>query len=503
MESLTEHYKSLINNTELADLHFLIGSDNTEFHCHRLILSRNSEYWKKILFDDEWVKNEVEVIDIKIPTLQPRIFEIFLRYYYLQEFAVDLNNVFEVIQATYVIDDEIFKNYCLQWCKSNAQSLLSKKECLNSIDEQCVMAVLDQCQNAIDAIYIYRRVWERAQFLYSSKKKLKNKSSPNLISIGAFKNNNKRNDHLKIITKKENPTKWFKMKKKVKNLFKYLDVSKFSKQDYQEIDDKQLFDFTLFGKTEFQINKLAIQQQEEIKFLEKESLNVLLLVAESNNKIIQDLKASITYSTDIQNKERNNLVKQVKIVHVDKKSPSFQKLRKYQAIFVYLSNKPLHRSKYLGNELAHYVEEGGGLVMCGYRALCESLSENRSAISGRITSGIFLPIIMERLITSGKYTVGSNMGQVVNKHHPIMKNVTKMGGGEHAHRLKSEIIKEQGVELVANWEDGNPLIATRKNGISSGTVVILNCNPIMTEVTGDFRQIISNSIDFVVNNSKK
>ncbi|KAJ6238891.1 ribosomal protein L30 [Anaeramoeba flamelloides] len=78
--------------------------------------------------------------------------------------------------------------------------------------------------------------------------------------------------------------------------------------------------------------------------------------------------------------ERNNFVYQVKIVHVDKKSPSFHKLRKYQAIFVYLSNKPLHRSNQLGNKLVRYVEEDGGLVMCEYRELCESLSENRSAI---------------------------------------------------------------------------------------------------------------------------
>ncbi|KAJ6252308.1 hypothetical protein M0813_14459 [Anaeramoeba flamelloides] len=99
------------------------------------------------------------------------------------------------------------------------------------------------------------------------------------------------------------------------------------------------------------------------------------------------------------------------------------------------------------------------------------------------------------------------MGVVVDKNHPIMKNVKTFDAGGDSWHIKARET-ERNSRIIAKYDDNEILIAEKQRKENMGRVVVLNINPISNKFYGssgfwsprtDGARIISNSIEYITN----
>ncbi|KAJ6236758.1 btb (poz) domain-containing 2a-related [Anaeramoeba flamelloides] len=238
---------------------------------------------------------------------------------------------------------------------------------------------------------------------------------------------------------------------------------------------------------------------------------VLLLTSEQQNACINDIKKSICLN-------QQNL----KLDLINSHTPTYQEINSYDCIFVYTGiNTPFNSPELIGDVLSKFVDDGGGVVICSYRAL-ENDEENnhQSEIMGKFATN-YLPFEKGALATKETH----KLGELHMPKHPILENVESFSGGTFSYRIQTQMIKldtknskqteqenshlnNQQILLIASWDDGNPLIALRKNSPEHGIVIALNLYPISNKHSRpkknkfwdsktDGKRIISNSILFV------
>jgi len=138
-------------------------------------------------------------------------------------------------------------------------------------------------------------------------------------------------------------------------------------------------------------------------------------------------------------------------------TPTLGELQAHDAVLVY-SNYAYQDPADLGNVMVDYVNSGGGVV-CMMFEICAY--ENAFMMEGRWHYKKYWVIDRGDWISEPP----ASLGTVYIPEHPIMQGVSTFYGGYRSYRPRDTYSGAgEGVDLIANWSDGRPLVAAKTIG---------------------------------------
>jgi hypothetical protein len=152
--------------------------------------------------------------------------------------------------------------------------------------------------------------------------------------------------------------------------------------------------------------------------------------------------------------------------------PDLAKLQEYDSILVYTELGVLDPEE-LGNNLADFVDGGGGLVVATGVCL-----DAVAPIEGRLADDDYLPFS-----TDGTLTLpGSMTATVLETDHESVRGMNVFDGTQSVHC--KDTTPHDDATLVAQWSNDEPLVMVREVG--AGRVVGLNMYPPSSAVDASF-----------------
>jgi hypothetical protein len=149
--------------------------------------------------------------------------------------------------------------------------------------------------------------------------------------------------------------------------------------------------------------------------------------------------------------------------------PALAELRRYESVLVY-SDTGFNNNTNIGNNLADYVDLGGGVVLNTF----VFDSSGGLSIQGRLVTGGYLPF------TTASYTTGNGLTLVKDQPaHPIYAGVSTLNGGTASYH-NSSISTAAGATQLGHWTDNQPLVAVKD--ITLGRTTGLNFYPPSADV---------------------
>ena len=209
----------------------------------------------------------------------------------------------------------------------------------------------------------------------------------------------------------------------------------------------------------------------------KSNLNVAVLGAEG----------SPSYLVDVQNKlSATGKFSSVSYINVQITTPTLTELQAFDAILVW-SNYHYSNSSLLGNNMADYVDGGGGVVPMMFDLRGEY------AMSGRwLNEGYYV------LPKSANNYSSSVLGSVFAPDHPIMSGISSVSG----HHQPSTTTIPADANLIASWSNGKPMVVVD----NTLPVVELGFWPVSSDVSSygwgastDGALLMANALEFVAN----
>ena len=184
--------------------------------------------------------------------------------------------------------------------------------------------------------------------------------------------------------------------------------------------------------------------------------------------------AASTTGSDVQSKlQGTNAFSLVDLINVSLQTPTVGQLQAYDAVVVY-SNTSFLSPSTLGDNLATYLEGGGGVVLFDW----EAEESGFAALGGRYQATYTLMTSQPSFQVS---TTAVNLGAVVEQGSALMKGVTTFGCAKApCHHLTSAV--KNGGAVVVKWSDGNPLLI--RGNVNGHTVVEINSFGASTSVVG-------------------
>ena len=152
-------------------------------------------------------------------------------------------------------------------------------------------------------------------------------------------------------------------------------------------------------------------------------------------------------------------------------NPSLDQLTAYNSVIV-MNNTAFGDPVGIGNVLADYVDAGGGVVLT-----IASFAIGWE-IQGRFLNEDYMPFNL------GYGPAGSASLGYFNPNHPIMKGVTSAFGD-----LLADVTLATGAELVAEWNNGFPFVATKGSSVAAVNIFVASPG----YWTGDIPLILHNA----------
>jgi len=144
-----------------------------------------------------------------------------------------------------------------------------------------------------------------------------------------------------------------------------------------------------------------------------------------------------------------NRFSSISYVDVSYTTPTLEFLSAYDAILIHASNATDFTT--LGNNLADYVDAGGGVVS----ALFEVANSGYGKLQGRWETGNYR--VMNWSYYQSNYNLSLDIAGAAN--HSLMKDVNSFSGGYYSYSPASSVTLTTGSVAVADWSNGIPLIA--------------------------------------------
>ncbi len=209
--------------------------------------------------------------------------------------------------------------------------------------------------------------------------------------------------------------------------------------------------------------------------------------------------AASTTGTDVQSKLQQTAAFQVvDLINAATTTPTVQQLQQYDAVIVY-SQQAFQNATTLGDNLATYLEAGGGVVLATWGAL----EQSSLGLQGRYAVTYTL---MNAQPANQLTTATSTLGTIVEMGSALVSGVATFACKTTCHHLTSTL--KPGANVVARWADGNPLIL--RGTINGHNVVELNLFPASTTIaSGEWDPntnggaLLRNALQFVVANPIK
>jgi hypothetical protein len=131
-------------------------------------------------------------------------------------------------------------------------------------------------------------------------------------------------------------------------------------------------------------------------------------------------------------------------------TPTLGDLTQFDAVLVW-SNTTFQNADNLGNVLADYVDNGGGVVVAVFATSTTTVGRS---LGGRFRAGGYEIIPTQSGNTGGT----ASLGAILVPDHPTVAGVTQLLGGTTASRPTTTSLTSHGVK-IAEWSDGKTLIA--------------------------------------------
>ena len=166
---------------------------------------------------------------------------------------------------------------------------------------------------------------------------------------------------------------------------------------------------------------------------------------------------------------------------------------RYDAVLIF-SSSTFTEPDELGDALADYVDNGGGVVVGAIASDSDS-----HGVGGRFDKEGYSPLNRGQRSHESRHSLGKR----VLPDHPIIQNVNTFDGGSQSWRVTTTV-SETG-KLIAEWEDGVPLVAEKIIGERACSVALNMWPPSMNiskdgwETLTDGTTLILNSLLYVAN----
>ncbi|PYK30801.1 MAG: PEP-CTERM sorting domain-containing protein [Verrucomicrobia bacterium] len=214
------------------------------------------------------------------------------------------------------------------------------------------------------------------------------------------------------------------------------------------------------------------------------------IMAPSLPKIALVTSDSPTWVAEVQSKlVATGRFSQVDTIDAGSTTPTLAQLLAYKSVLVW-TDSGFSDSTTFGNNLADYVDAGGGVVIAVF-------ADVFSYMGGRFASSDYFAVEV------GPNTSGTELtlGTVYEPASPLMAGVTSFDGGTSSFHDGSNIVQADAIR-VADYSDGEPLIARRT--INGNRRVDLNFFPPSSDSRSDFWvsstdgvTIMANALEYV------
>ena len=194
-------------------------------------------------------------------------------------------------------------------------------------------------------------------------------------------------------------------------------------------------------------------------------LKVAMLAAESNASWRNDVKDKLLGT---------GLISEVDVINVNATTPTLATLQQYAAVMIWSDSSFDNRTE-MGNVLADYVDQGGGVVQATFSFYSDGFS---LGLGGRwVTDAGY------RTLTQANQSQGTVLTLVADEPaHAILSGVNSFNGGSNSYHNASSLTS--GSTLIAHWSNNRPLVAVR-TGPSAGKIVGLNMFPPSSDERAD------------------
>ena len=156
-------------------------------------------------------------------------------------------------------------------------------------------------------------------------------------------------------------------------------------------------------------------------------------------------------------------------------TPTLAYLQGFDAVLVYTDYGPMDPVTF-GNNLAQYIDGGGGVVNCTF-------SNASVLITGNFNTTTYQVIVPNNGQNSSPQLT---LGAILDPCSPIMTGITSFDGGSSSYRSSSSTLAP-GASFVANWSNGEWLVAKKENvGPANARRADLNFYPPSSTVRSDF-----------------
>jgi len=177
-------------------------------------------------------------------------------------------------------------------------------------------------------------------------------------------------------------------------------------------------------------------------------------------------------------------------------TPTVAEMLMYDAVLNFTDIGVLDAFQY-GNNLAAYIDQGGGVVNCVFTMATVPLG-------GAFVSGETYAVALYSGVQS--QVPNLTLGNVVNANHPIMSGVTSFNGGSSSYHSSGNLFAV-GTEIQAYWSNGEFFVATKENvGPLGVRRADLNFYPPSSDARSDFWDattngslLLANALTWVMN----
>ncbi|KAL6073121.1 hypothetical protein QOT17_005090 [Balamuthia mandrillaris] len=180
-------------------------------------------------------------------------------------------------------------------------------------------------------------------------------------------------------------------------------------------------------------------------------------------------------------------IRRLAILYATNSQPTFDYLCEFDAILV-IGGGAISKNEAISNMLARYIKEDrGGVVI----ARAGNQKDGDYCVKGE-----FLAEGLHPLIPDGGELVHRTLGSKLRPNHPTLYQVEEIG---RVYRCRG--VPEQGAEVIAEWDDGVPLVVQLRKKEHYGMVVTVNAGCEVPPVGGS--RLLSNALAYVALASKR
>ncbi|KAJ6243906.1 btb (poz) domain-containing 2a-related [Anaeramoeba flamelloides] len=536
---LTKTLSHQVNNPQFADVKFLVGKDREPIYGHRIILSLCSPMFRTMFYSVEWKEtSDPQLAEVDIPDLDPPSFLALLKFVYTKKLTLNdkivwfvlygadkyripelvsaclqfLVDSFTVSKSLTILDRSLglapltFQKKLLRMITEKSHRIFKVPNCLSTIKQCTCVAVLRRKNLLVPEIELFYRLVERGEVICKSLNlkptpsrlrkilakllpiiKLRLMSVDELNEVKAY--GLYKSSRIKQYIAKIN----LQIKANEGNLKSTIITNKNKKNNTKTNRNNNSLAPNNVVQTH-QVHETIPPRARSQKSIE--NISVLLLGSWNTT---EDTKVRIN---DVLTSIKSGGIKKVEVINLVNQNIIWSQLKKYDVIFIFSLNKfknPIN----VGNLLAKFVKDGGGVVISSVFALKNDKSQVE--IQGKIVREQLIPIQKASIVFGQQ----SRLGRILSQNHPVMHNVQRFEGGKYSDRCSSFSVVN-GAKKIALWEDGRILVAELRKKSVYGIVVALNFYPVSDKIEGmdgdfwdhktDGQKIIANAIHYVALN---